>query len=68
MELGFKATKLFTPYGPEDGLEGLRKLEELVANTREVIGDEVELMLDAWTNFDVEHTVRVCETMKPYGL
>ncbi len=68
MELGFKATKLFTPYGPEDGLEGLRKLEELVANTREIIGDKVELMLDAWTNFDVEYTVRVCETMKPYGL
>lgn len=68
MELGFKATKLFTPYGPEDGIEGLRKLEELVANTREVIGDNVELMLDAWTNFDVEYTVRVCETMQPYRL
>ena len=25
-------------------------------------------MLDAWTGFDIEHTVRVCETMKPYGL
>ena len=64
MELGFKATKLFTPWGPEHGLEGLRKLEELVASTREVIGDKVDLSLDAWTGFDVEHTVRVCETMK----
>ena len=68
MELGFKATKLFTPYGPEHGLEGIHNLEELVASTREVIGDNVELMLDAWTNFDVEHTVRVCEILKPYGL
>ena len=68
MELGFKATKLFTPYGPEQGKEGLIKLEELVASTREAIGDKVELMLDAWTGFDVEHTVRVCEIMKPYGL
>lgn len=68
MELGFKATKLFTPYGPEDGLDGLNKLEEMVANAREVIGDNVELMLDAWTNFDLEYTVRVCETLKPYGL
>ena len=68
MELGFKATKLFTPYGPVHGKEGLIKLEELVASTREVIGDKVELMLDAWTGFDVEHTVRVCELMKPYDL
>lgn len=68
MELGFKATKLFTPYGPEDGLNGIHKLEEMVANTREIIGDNVELMLDAWTNFDVEYTVRVCEKLKPYGL
>ena len=68
MELGFKATKLFTPYGPVHGKEGLIKLEELVASTREVIGDKVELMLDAWTGFDVEHTVRVCEIMKPYDL
>ena len=45
--------------GPEHGLEGLQKLEELVASTREVIGDKVDLMLDAWTGFDIEHTVRV---------
>ena len=68
MELGFKATKLFTPWGPDQGKEGLEKLEELVATTRESIGDNVDLMLDAWTGFDIEHTVSVCETMKPYGL
>ena len=27
-ELRFKATRLFTPYGPEEGLEGIRKNEE----------------------------------------
>ena len=53
--------------GPDQGKEGLGKLEELVATTREAIGDKVDLMLDAWTGFDIEHTVRVCETMKPYG-
>ncbi len=68
MELGFKATKLFTPYGPEHGLGGMKKLEELVAKTRDVIGDEVELALDSWTAFDVEHMVRIAETMKPYRL
>ena len=68
MELGFKATKLFCPYGPEHGMEGLRKLEKMVAETRQTIGDEVELMLDAWTAFDVEFTVRLAEVLKPYRL
>jgi L-rhamnonate dehydratase len=68
MELGFKATKLFSPYGPEQGLDGLRKLEELVATTRELIGDEVELMLDGWSAYDVEFTVRLAERLRPYRL
>ena len=68
MELGFKATKLFCPYGPEHGMKGLRKLEKIVAETRQAIGDEVELMLDAWTAFDVEFTVRLAEVLKPYRL
>lgn len=68
MELGFKATKLFSPWGPEQGLEGLNKLEELVASTREIIGEDVELMLDAWTGYDIEYTVRVAERLRPYRL
>lgn len=67
-ELGFKATKLFAPWGPADGLEGLHKLEELVADTRDTIGYDVELALDAWTGYDPEHTVRVVETLRPYKL
>ena len=68
MELGFKATKLFCPYGLEHGMEGLRKLEEMVADARQRIGDNIELMLDAWTAFDVEFTVRLAEVLKPYKL
>lgn len=68
MELGFKATKLFTPWGPEHGLDGLHKLEELVATTRDKIGDDVELMLDAWTAFDPEFTIRLVERLRPYNL
>ena len=68
VELGFKATKLFAPYGPEQGLEGLNKLEELVATAREQVGDSVELMLDAWTGFDIEYTVRLAEILRPYRL
>jgi L-rhamnonate dehydratase len=68
MEQGFKATKVFTPYGPQDGLEGLKKNVEFVAKTREVVGDDVELMLDCWLSMDVEYTVRLAELVRPYRL
>ena len=68
LELGFKAFKLACPYGPADGLDGLRKNEEFVANARETIGDDCELMLDCWMAFDVEYTVRLADTLRPYRL
>jgi len=68
MELGFKATKLACPYGPADGLAALDKNEALVAKTRELIGKDVELMLDCWMAFDVEFAVRLAERLRPYGL
>ena len=67
-ELGFTAIKLPCPYGPDDGLEGLRKNVELVATTRELVGDETELMLDCWMAFDVEYAVRLAEALRPYNL
>ncbi len=68
MELGFKAMKLFTPWGPHDGLDGLKKIEELVAATRALIGDQVELSLDCWLSQDVEHLVRLAAMLRPYNL
>ncbi|HEY8695646.1 MAG TPA: enolase C-terminal domain-like protein, partial [Chloroflexota bacterium] len=67
-ELGFRAFKLACPYGPADGLEGLRKNEEFVAGVRQQIGDDCELMLDCWMAFDVEYTVRLAETLRSYRL
>ena len=68
MELGFSATKLACPYGPADGLAGLHGNEKLVAETRELIGPSVDLMLDCWMAFDVEFAVRLAERLRPYNL
>jgi L-rhamnonate dehydratase len=67
-ELGFRAFKLACPYGPVDGLDGIRKTEEFVAKVRQQIGDDCELMLDCWMALDVEYTVRLAETLRPYRL
>lgn len=68
MELGFKATKLACPYGMFDGLSAITRNEEFVARTRELVGPDVELMLDCWMAFNVEFAVRMAEKLKPYGL
>lgn len=67
-ELGFRAFKLACPYGPADGLDGIKRNTEFVAAARERIGDDAELMLDCWMAFDVEYTVRLAEALRPYRL
>lgn len=68
LELGFKAVKLACPYGPADGLWGLEQNEQLVARTRELVGDNVEIMLDCYMAFDVEYTVQLAHRLRPYRL
>ena len=68
MELGYRATKLPCPYGPADGIDGLKKNVDLVARTRDLIGDQVELMLDNWMAHDIEYAVRLAEALRPYDL
>ena len=67
-ELGFRAFKLACPYGPADGLDGLKRNEDFVAAVRQQIGDDCDLMLDCWMAFDVEYAVRLAETLRPYHL
>jgi len=68
LELGFRAVKLACPYGPVDGVWGLDRNEELVARTRAMVGDDVEIMLDCYMAFDVDYTVRLAERLRPYRL
>ena len=68
LELGFEAVKLACPYGPVDGLGGLKENERLMARTRELVGDDVEIMLDCYMAFDVDYTIRLAQRLRPYGL
>ena len=68
LELGFRAVKVFLICSPAEGLEGLRKNEEMVALARETVGDDVELAVDGWMGLDVEYTVRLVEALKPYRI
>jgi len=68
LELGFEAVKVFLRAGPEAGIGGIRRSEELVARTREQVGPDVEVMVDAWISLDVETAVRLGEALRPYRI
>jgi L-rhamnonate dehydratase len=65
-ELGFGGVKLPCRYGPADGLAGLKNNVAIVAEAREQVGDDVEIMLDCWMAFDVDYAVRLAEALRPY--
>jgi L-rhamnonate dehydratase len=68
LELGFRAVKIFLLYGPEHGLEGLRRDVDRVARARQIVGDDVELAVDGWMSLDVEYTVRLAQELRPYRI
>jgi len=65
---GFTGVKVAAPWGVESGREGLRKMENLIANLRSELGDELELMVDCYMSWDVEFTIRLAERVKDYDV
>ena len=68
MELGFEAVKIACPYGPANGWDGIKKNAETVAQHRELVGSDMELMLDCWMSCDVDYAVRLAEELRPFKL
>lgn len=64
---GYVAQKWFFRYGPGDGREGLLKNVAMVRLLREAVGDEVDLMFDAWMGWDVPYALEMCRRIAPYG-
>ncbi len=68
MELGFSRFKISNPFYYEEGSEGLAKLEQHVARSREIVGDKAELMLNPVMSFNGDWALRVAERLRPYRL
>lgn len=50
---GFSHQKWFLAFGPSDGRAGLRRNIELVEELRDGVGDDVQLMFDAFMGWDM---------------
>ncbi len=68
---GFRYQKWFIGYGPGSGPEGMRKNIELVKTLRETLGDDYEIMFDAYSGWDQDYALewaRRVEQYRPYWM
>ena len=66
MREGFRHVKLAVPHGPADGQEGMKKNIELVARTRELIGQDGDIMLDCYMALDVPYAIALAKAVAEY--
>ena len=65
---GYRAMKMRFPYGPGNGVEGMRANEDHIANVREVVGDDIEIMADAYMGWDFLYAKKMCRRLEKYNL
>ena len=68
MELGFKAFKVTNPVQYREGTEGLNRLEEKLAASRETVGPDADLMLNAVMSYNLDFAVQVAERLRPFRM
>lgn len=61
---GFRAQKWFLRYGPRRGLEGMRHNVETAQAVRAAMGDEADLMIDAWMSWTVPYARAMAERLE----
>lgn len=56
-KLGFVGCKIPCPFGPADGVEGMRKNVEFFKQSREQVGEGFPLMLDCYMSLTVPYSI-----------
>ncbi len=68
LDQGYKAMKLRFGWGPVDLAEGMQKNVALVRTVREVIGDGIDLMADAYMGWTFDYAKRMLPLLEPFNL
>lgn len=63
---GYRNQKWFIGYGPGDGLPGLDKNVELVKALRGAVGEDVNLMFDAFSGWNLDYAVAWAKRVEQY--
>jgi L-alanine-DL-glutamate epimerase-like enolase superfamily enzyme len=65
---GYKAMKLRFGWGPVDGAEGMQRNVELVRTVREVVGNGIDVMADAYMGWTLDYAKRMLPLLEPFHL
>jgi len=65
---GYQAMKLRFGWGPTDGAAGMKRNVELVATVRKAVGDEIDVMADAYMGWTLDYAKRMLPLLEPYHL
>ena len=65
---GYQAMKLRFGWGPADGAHGMQKNIELVRTVRETVGDEIDVMADAYMGWTLDYAKRMLPLLEPFHL
>ena len=67
-EAGYQAMKMRFGWGPADGAAGMQKNVDLVRTVRETVGDDVDIMADAYMGWNLDYARRMIPLLEPYRL
>jgi L-alanine-DL-glutamate epimerase-like enolase superfamily enzyme len=65
---GFTAVKMRFGYGPKDGRAGMRKNRKLVQTVREAVGQDVEVMADAYMGWTPDYAIAMIRKLEEFDL
>ena len=65
---GFTGMKLRCGYPMTEGRAGLKKNVEMVKMVRDTVGDDVDIMLEAYMGFDFAYARQLLKALEPYNL
>jgi L-alanine-DL-glutamate epimerase-like enolase superfamily enzyme len=67
-EEGFRAMKLRFGWGPADGARGVQQNLDLVRTVRESVGEEIDVMADAYMGWTLDYAKRMLPLLEPFHL
>lgn len=67
-DAGFSMVKQRFGFGPSDGVAGMHQNIELVRLVREVIGDDIELAVEAYMGWDVPYAIEMEKRLRPFNV
>lgn len=65
---GYEGMKMRFPFGPGDGVRGMAENEAHVANVRDAVGPDIEIMADAYMGWNFNYAKKMCNRLEKYNM